>query len=102
MLKGAGFDVVDLGKDVAAEKFVETAKQEGASVIGMSALLTTTMPVMKNVIHLLQKKSLDGSIKTIIGGAPVSEQFAQDIGAHAYGYDAAKAVEIVKMLIREK
>lgn len=102
MLRGAGFEVIDLGKDVSAEKFVETAKNEHAKVIGMSALLTTTMPMMKRVTGLLQEKGLNSTIKTIIGGAPVSEEFAQEIDADAYAYDAAKAVECVKQLICEK
>lgn len=99
MLKGAGFDVIDLGNNVLPEQFVETAKKENASVIGMSALLTTTMPVMKTVVDILKKEGLTGSIKTIIGGAPVSENFACEIGADAYGYDSANAVERVKKLI---
>ncbi len=98
MLKGAGFEVIDLGKGVSAKKFIEVAQKEEASIIGMSALLTTTMPVMKEVVYLLKEKELDGSIKTIIGGAPVSEEYARQIGADAYAYDAAKAVETVKLL----
>jgi 5-methyltetrahydrofolate--homocysteine methyltransferase len=98
MLKGAGFDVIDLGNDVAAEKFVAAAKSHDARVIGMSALLTTTMPVMKEVVDLLKKENLDGRIKTIIGGAPVSQNYAVEIGADAYGYDCAQAVAGVKKL----
>ena len=99
LLKGAGFDVIDLGKDVPAERFIEAAKKEEAKIIGMSALLTTTMPIMKKVTQLLQEEGLSGRIKTIIGGAPVSKDFAGEIGANAYGFDAAKAVELVKELI---
>jgi 5-methyltetrahydrofolate--homocysteine methyltransferase len=99
MLKGAGFEVINLGNNVPPEKFVETAKKENASVIGMSALLTTTMPVMKKTVDLLKKRRLEGRIKVIIGGAPVSEEFAQRIGADAYGYDSTNAVESVKKLI---
>jgi len=98
MLKGAGFDVIDLGNDVAAARFVAAARDQGARVIGMSALLTTTMPVMKEVVELLRKESLFGRIKTIIGGAPVSSDYAVEIGADAYGYDCAQAVESVKRL----
>jgi 5-methyltetrahydrofolate--homocysteine methyltransferase len=98
MLKGAGFEVIDLGNDVAAEKFVAAAKSHDARVIGMSALLTTTMPVMKEVVDLLKKENLDGRIKTIIGGAPVSQNYAGEIGADAYGYDCAQAVAGVKKL----
>jgi 5-methyltetrahydrofolate--homocysteine methyltransferase len=98
MLKGAGFEVIDLGNDVAAEKFVAAAKSHDARVIGMSALLTTTMPVMKEVVDLLGKENLSGRIKTIIGGAPVSQSYADEIGADAYGYDCAQAVAGVKKL----
>jgi 5-methyltetrahydrofolate--homocysteine methyltransferase len=99
MLKGAGFEVIDLGKDVPPEKFVQTALDEGAHLIGMSALLTTTAPVMKEVILLLKEQELSGKIKTIIGGAPITETYARDIGADAYAYDAAKAVERVKQML---
>ena len=99
MLKGAGFEVIDLGNDVAPERFVNTASVAGATVIGMSALLTTTMPAMKNVTALIKERGLDGKIKTIVGGAPVSREFASEIGADAYGFDAANAVDRVKSLI---
>ncbi len=99
MLKGAGFDIIDLGKDVPPEEFVETAVREGAEVIGMSTLLTTTTPMMTQVIELLKEKGFDSTIKTIVGGAPVSEELARDIGADSYGYDAASAVDRVKELI---
>lgn len=99
MLKGAGFDVIDLGNDVKPEKFVETAVSTGATVIGMSALLTTTMSVMKKVVEILDEQGLKGKIKTIVGGAPLSADFAGEIGADAYGYDGANAVEEVKKLI---
>jgi 5-methyltetrahydrofolate--homocysteine methyltransferase len=101
MLKGAGFEVIDLGNNVPPERFVETAREENAQVIGMSALLTTTMPVMKGTVDLLKEKGLSGSIRTVIGGAPVSEEFARRIGADAYGYDSAKAVEVVKELVKK-
>ncbi len=102
MLKGAGFEVIDLGKDVAAETFIETAKREQAGVIGMSALLTTTMPAMKRVTDLLKEQGLDGRIKTIVGGAPLSEETSKELGADAYGYDAAIAVDRVKDLLGEQ
>ncbi len=98
MLKGAGFEVIDLGNDVAPERFVEEAKEQTASVIGMSALLTTTMPVMKRVVDLVRVQELPSKIKTIVGGAPVSVDFARQIGADAYGFDAANAVDQVKIL----
>ena len=100
MLKGAGFEIVDLGNDVPAERFVDAAVEHGATVIGLSALLTTTMPVMKDVVALLRARALDGRIKVIVGGAPVSESFAKEIGADAYGYDAANAVERVRGLVK--
>ena len=98
MLEGAGFEVIDLGKEVTPEQFVTTAVDANASVIGMSALLTTTMPVMKEVVDLVRERGLAGKVKTIVGGAPVSREFATEIGADAYGYDAANAVERVKGL----
>jgi 5-methyltetrahydrofolate--homocysteine methyltransferase len=98
MLKGAGFEVIDLGNDVSAAKFVAAARDQGALAIGMSALLTTTMPVMKEVVDLLKGEKLSGRIKTIIGGAPVSQAYADEIGADAYGYDCAQAVAGVKKL----
>jgi 5-methyltetrahydrofolate--homocysteine methyltransferase len=98
MLKGAGFEVIDLGNDVAAEKFVAAARGNDALAIGMSALLTTTMPVMKEVVERLKAENLSGRIKTIIGGAPVSQGYADEIGADAYGYDCAQAVAGVKKL----
>ena len=99
MLKGAGFEVIDLGNDVAPERFVETAKEQDAAVVGMSALLTTTMPAMGRVVDLLKEQKLGDKIKTIVGGAPVSEEYAGEIGADAYGFDAANAVDRVKMLV---
>jgi 5-methyltetrahydrofolate--homocysteine methyltransferase len=98
MLKGAGFEVIDLGNDVSAAGFVTAAKNHEAVVIGMSALLTTTMPVMKEVVDLLKEEKLSGRVRTIIGGAPVSREYAGEIGADAYGYDCAQAVEKVKEL----
>jgi len=98
MLKGAGFEVIDLGSDVPAERFVESAVSEGAAVIGMSALLTTTMTGMKKVVDLLGERGLDGDIKVIVGGAPLSKHFATEIGADGYGYDATSAVALVKEL----
>jgi 5-methyltetrahydrofolate--homocysteine methyltransferase len=100
MMRGAGLEVVDLGKDVPADKFVETAESEGADLIGMSALLTTTAPVMQEVINLLKERQLHGKIRTVIGGAPVTDKFAKEIGADAYAYDAARAVEVVKQMVR--
>jgi 5-methyltetrahydrofolate--homocysteine methyltransferase len=99
MLAGAGFEVIDLGKDVTPKQFVDKARETGANVIGMSALLTTTMPVMRQVVSLLKEEGLDSSVRTVVGGAPVTEAFAKEIGADAYGFDAANAVERVRALV---
>lgn len=99
MLKGVGYEVIDLGKDVPAEAFIDAAVQENASVIGMSALLTTTMPAMKMVIDMLRERGLQGKIRTIVGGAPITKAFAEQIGADAYAFDAAKSVERVNALL---
>lgn len=98
MLKGAGFEVIDLGANVAPERFVETAEAEGAQVVGLSALLTTTMTGMKDVVSLVKDKGLDDRVKVIVGGAPLSQAFADEIGADGYGYDASNAVTLVKRL----
>ena len=99
MLKGAGFEVVDLGHDVPPQKMVDAAREHGATVIGMSALLTTTMPAMREAVELLRTQGLHGTVRTIVGGAPVTEAFAREIGADAYGFDAANAVDVVKDLV---
>jgi len=99
MLRGAGFEVIDLGIDISPERFVDTAEAEGAAVIGISALLTTTMTHMKKVVELRNGRGLSDRIKVVVGGAPVSEEFAQAIGADGYGYDAANAVERVLALL---
>jgi 5-methyltetrahydrofolate--homocysteine methyltransferase len=99
MLEGAGFEVVDLGTGVAAETFVDAAVAEGASVIGLSALLTTTMPGMREVVDLIRERGHRGNLRVIVGGAPLSQAFADEIGADGYSYDAAGAVELVKTLV---
>jgi 5-methyltetrahydrofolate--homocysteine methyltransferase len=99
MLKGAGFEVIDLGHDVAPEAFLAAAEREGATLIGMSALLTTTMPRMRELVALVKARGLDGRIRTIVGGAPVNADFAREIGADAYACDAAQAVDQVKTLL---
>lgn len=98
MLRGAGFEVIDLGSDVSPERFLDSAVREDARIIGMSALLTTTMPVMKNVIDMARDRQLYGTIKFIIGGAPLSDEYAKSIGADAYCYDGVNAVDSVKKL----
>lgn len=99
MLRGAGFEVIDLGNDVSPESFVQTAQETGAQVIGMSALLTTTMPVMGKTVEQLDREGLTAEIHTIVGGAPLSDDFARQIGASGYGFDGLSAVELVKKLI---
>ena len=99
MLKGAGFDVIDLGRDVPPEKFVDTAVLEKADVIGLSALLTTTMPVMRKVVELSKEQGILGKIRIIVGGAPLSADYAEQIGADAYCFDGIKAVECVKSFV---
>lgn len=97
MLKGAGFEVIDLGVDVGPEKFVEQVKAEGAHLIGMSALLTTTMPGMEKTIKALKEAGV--SVKVMIGGAPVTQDYADKIGADGYAPDAASAVDTAKSLV---
>jgi 5-methyltetrahydrofolate--homocysteine methyltransferase len=99
MLEGAGFEVIDAGIDVPAEKFLQVAKEKGAQVIGMSALLTTTMMQMKATVEGLQAAGLKGKVKTVVGGAPVTDEFARQIGADGYAPDAASAVSMVKKLL---
>lgn len=98
MLEGAGFEVQDLGTDVDSQKFVK-AVQEGAQVIGMSALLTTTMSSMQSTIQALQSAGLRDSVKVIIGGAPVTDTYAKQIGADAFAPDASSAVRTVRQLM---
>jgi 5-methyltetrahydrofolate--homocysteine methyltransferase len=98
MLRGAGFEVVDLGKDVPPERFVQAAEESKAGVIGLSALLTTTMPVMRKVVELARERHLQGQVRVIVGGAPLSREFAGQIGADAYCFDGASAVDCVKSI----
>jgi len=98
VLTGAGFEVENLGTDVSPESFVEAAAG-GAQVIGMSSLLTTTRSVMSDVVRLLEERGLRGGVKVILGGAAVTEKFAEEVGADAYGEDANDAVRKVKGLL---
>jgi 5-methyltetrahydrofolate--homocysteine methyltransferase len=98
MLEGAGFEVVDLGVDIKPEQFVEKAVEEKADIIGVSALLTTTMMSMAEIVALKNEKGFS-SLKVIIGGAPLSNDFCKEIGADAYGVDAMDAVVKVKELM---
>ena len=97
MLTGGGFMVVDAGIDVPAEKFVEICKSEGAELCAMSALLTTTMPQMAEVVKAAKASGIE--VKTMIGGAPVTQSYADEIGADGYAPDAASAVDLAKKLV---
>ena len=102
MFKGAGFEVYDLGVDVDAKTFLEKAEEVGADIIGMSALLSTTMPAMKELVDLLEEKGLRDKYTVMIGGAPITDEFAKEIGADYYTPDAASAAEIGKTCVLEK
>jgi len=99
MLEGAGFKVVDLGIDVPAEKFIDAAKTNGAGIIAMSALLSTTVAGMKGIIQEIRSSELNHKVKVIVGGAPLTQDFAENIGADGYAPDAALAVKKVKELL---
>jgi 5-methyltetrahydrofolate--homocysteine methyltransferase len=101
MLRGAGFKVIDLGINVSAEAFVKAAIEDRAQIVAMSGLLTTTIPYMKTVIEALRKAGLDGKVKTLIGGACVTQGFADTIGADGYGENAAMAVKKAQDLIKQ-
>ena len=98
MLKGAGFDVMDLGNDVTAQRIVAHVKESNAAYLGLSALLTTTMREMSAVIQALEKEDLRRKVRVLIGGAPTSETFAREIGADAYCRDAFHAIDVLKQL----
>jgi 5-methyltetrahydrofolate--homocysteine methyltransferase len=97
MLKGAGFDVIDLGVDVPEARFIEKTKASGAHLVGMSTLLTTTMPSMEKTLKAIKEAGL--KVKVMIGGAPVTQSYADKIGADGYAADAATAVDVAKRLI---
>lgn len=99
MLEGGGFQVVDLGTDVPSEKFVEAARENNAQVIGTSALLTTTMTAMKEVVDSLSSSDLGGKVKIMIGGAPVTQAYCDEIGADGYAPDAASAADLAKTFV---
>jgi 5-methyltetrahydrofolate--homocysteine methyltransferase len=98
MWKGANFGVVDLGTNVPPDKFVAAVKEHKAQVVGLSALLTTTMPAMKATIEAIKAAGLSGA-KVVIGGAPITQEFANEIGADGFAPDAASAVDVVKQLV---
>lgn len=99
LLKGAGFNVIDIGDNVPVVEFVAAVKRYKPDVLGLSALLTTTMLGMKDVVEALNEENLRGKVKVIIGGGPVSKKFAESIGADAYAFDAAQGVRKVKQLL---
>ncbi|MBT5927595.1 MAG: corrinoid protein [Verrucomicrobia bacterium] len=99
ILEGGGFEVFDLGVNVSPEKFIEEVQSTGAQIVGMSALLTTTMPSMKKTIQAFTEAGLRDSVKMIVGGAPVSQRFADEIGADGYGENAPLALQLAKQLV---
>jgi 5-methyltetrahydrofolate--homocysteine methyltransferase len=96
MLEGAAFEIVDLGSDVSPEKFVEAVQTSGAHIVAMSALLTTTMPNMKTTIDALEAAGVRDKVKVIIGGAPITDAYAKQIGADGYASDASRAVSLAR------
>lgn len=102
MLEGAGFKVIDLGVDTPPEKFVEAVKEHGAKIVGMSALLTTTMPAMKDTIEALKAAGIRDEVIVMVGGAPLTQEYADSIGADGYAPDAASAVDKAKELLSKK
>jgi 5-methyltetrahydrofolate--homocysteine methyltransferase len=98
MLKGAGFEVLDLGNDVSTDRIISQVKENGASYLGLSALLTTTMREMGKIIETLEQEGLRDKVRVLIGGAPTSKVFAEEIGADAYCRDAFHAIDILKQM----
>lgn len=99
MLEASGFEVIDLGVDVPNEVFLEKVQEHNPDILGLSALLTTTMPNIQDIINALEEAGLKGKVKTIIGGAPVNQAFTDETGADAYGHDAIDAVDKIKALV---
>lgn len=99
MLEGAGFRVIDIGVNVPTEKFIEAVQKEAAPILAMSALLSTTMPYLKTTIGELKKSGIRDKVKVLVGGAPVTEEYAGDIGADGYAPDAARAVDVAKAIL---
>jgi 5-methyltetrahydrofolate--homocysteine methyltransferase len=99
MLEGQGFAVEDMGVSVSPENFVQNIKEKGTNIVAMSALLTTTMIEMKNTINILRDAGIRDKVKVIVGGAPVTQKFAEDIGADGYAYDAPGAAQLCKKLL---
>ena len=101
MLEGSGFEIIDLGVDVPPEKFVESVEKHQPDLVGMSALLTTTMPSMKLTMNALNYANLRDHVKVIVGGAPLTDKYAKEIGADGFAPDASKAVSIAKFLLKD-
>lgn len=102
MIESAGYEVIDLGVDVEPDMFVKAIKENKPSLVGLSALLTTTMPMMRKSIEIIEESGLRDSLKIIVGGAPVSQSFADEIGANGYAADAGSAAKLAKTLINEQ
>jgi len=102
MLEGSGFEVIDLGVDVNPESFLSAVTEQGVDIIGMSALITTTMPAMRSVIELLEKSGVRQQVKVIMGGGPLTEEYALQIGADGYASDASRAVILAKSLLYKR
>ena len=101
MLEGSGFEVHDLGTDVSPEKFIQAAKEHGAQVICLSALLTVTMPAMKTTIAAVEAAGMKGKVKVLVGGAPVTQHYADQIGADGFGENANSAVTVARKMVTE-
>ena len=99
MMEGAGFEIVDLGINVEAETYITALEEHEANILGMSALLTTTMPYMKVVIDTMKERGIREDYIVLVGGAPLNEEFGEAVGADAYCRDAATAVEVAKELV---
>jgi 5-methyltetrahydrofolate--homocysteine methyltransferase len=99
MMEGAGMKVYDVGVDISPEKFVEAVKENKPQFVGMSALLTTTMPGMRETLEALEEAGLRGDVKVLVGGAPVTQKFAEDIGADGYAENAAEVVDRIKAML---
>src|SRR5205085_7676342 len=99
MLEGGGFEVIDLGVNVPAEKFIQTVREKNANIVAMSALLTTTMTSMKTTIEAITAAGLRGKVKVFVGGAPLSQSYAAEIGADGYGSTAVEAVHLARQMM---
>lgn len=99
MLEGGGYEVIDLGVNVTPEQFVSAVKEKGAQIVALSALLTTTMPAMKTTVEALKQAGVRDQVKVLIGGAPISQRFAEEIGADGYAESAAGAVGLAKRVV---